>query len=164
LDYEKQETGTVDKLAGYLRISTRQVEKLEQQGVLVKVKRGKYPLAENIERYFADKYGDIVDKNTEAEIEKQKLRKITRENDLAESDLAPLNTQISVNIENGQRVIRELDALRGRIKNAMPEITARALERVQDTIDKTKNIIAQTPDRLRKELEGAGAGASDIQD
>ena len=151
------ETCTTERLAHYLGLSERQVQKLHNAGVLTKASRGQYPIAENIQAFInyksqPENFSDEENKFRLANL-KEDARRKKRENDIAEKLVAPVDHMLTVIRPVMSRLSQAIDLLPGVAADACNEVDGRGRERMANALINEKNEIARIPDRMLEAVE-----------
>ena len=155
------ETVTVRRLSEVLGIGERWVQQLEKQGVLKKVRHGRYRLAESVQAYIAFKIESEVarvvpeESNAGERVKAERARKLKLEND--EKELRLVQTPDAV---------AALDAIVGPLRADLAGVPARVTSdvaerrRIEDAFD---TVLRRLADRFAKAGEALRAGRDPLE-
>lgn len=138
---KKQEisAGTLAKL---LDLSLARIGQLSKDGTIKKLPNGKYP-PEAITQYVAFlRDGKRGGNDVMIEIEREKLRKLRRENDVEEGQVAPVALLTEAIQKRGAIIVANLESLPLLMKRHWPEITGDQITMVKKAIAECRNAIA----------------------
>lgn len=129
-------------LAKLLDLSLARIGQLSKDGVIDKLQSGKYP-PEAITQYITFLRGGKRSKNdVTMEIEREKLRKLRRENDVEESQVAPVELLTEALQKAGAIIVANLESLPLLMKRHWPEITGDQVMMVKKAVAECRNAIA----------------------
>lgn len=123
-------------------ISLARVGQLAKEGVITKLPNGKYQpeaITEYI-RYLREKNGGKA--TVSEELDREKLRRIKRENDLEEQLVAPVDKLTDALVKTFAVVCPILDNIPLLIKRYWPEVTGDQMQLVTKAIAECRNAIA----------------------
>lgn len=131
-------------IAKLLDVSLARVGQLAQEGVITRLPNGRYPadaIPEYI-RYIRDGRGRRRDQDVSAQVEKEKLRKLRRENDIEEGKVAPVALLTYALQKAGAIIVANLESLPLLMKRHWPEITGDQVMMVKTAVAECRNAIA----------------------
>lgn len=109
------ETCSAAKLSGYFEVSTRQIQKLTESGVLMKIANGKYPVAQNIQLWIEYKSSSDVEGEDKDTLQREKLveeiRRLKMDNDERDGLLAPIDEIVQLGAPIIQHAANILDRI-----------------------------------------------------
>lgn len=146
---KKQEipAGTLAKL---LDLSLARVGQLAKEGTINKLPSGKYP-PEAITQYVAFlRDGRRGGNDVVLEIEREKLRKLRRENDIEEGQFAPVELLTEALQKAGAIIVANLESLPLLMKRNWPEITGDQVTMVKKAVAECRNTVAD----MKIDMEG----------
>lgn len=131
-------------IAKLLDVSLARVGQLAAEGVITRLPNGRYPadaIPEYI-RYIRDGRGRRRDQDVSAQVEKEKLRKLRRENDIEERKVAPVYLLTEALQKAGAIIVANLESLPLLIKRHWPEVTGDQVMMIKTAIAECRNAIA----------------------
>lgn len=136
---------TAQELATLIDVSLVRIGQLRKEGVIETIPgEKKYP-ADAITRYVrfikggGNKGGDG---NLANEIEREKLRKLRRENDVEEGQVAPVSLLTEALQKAGAIIVANLESLPLLMKRHWPEITGDQVTMVKKAVAECRNAVA----------------------
>ena len=131
-------------IAKLLDVSLARVGQLAQEGIITRLPNGRYPadaIPEYI-RFIRDGRGRRRDQDIAAQVEKEKLRKLRRENDIEEARVAPVELLTEAMQKAGAIIVANLENLPLLMKRHWPEITGDQVTMVKKAVAECRNAVA----------------------
>lgn len=129
------------ELAEIINVSLARVGQLAKEKVITKLKNGKYSISA-IVQYFEFKLKNESTTDTTEELEKERLRKLKRENDIEEKLYAPIGLLTEALEKTVAVVVPILETLPLLLKRNWPEITGDQTLLVKKAIAECRNAMA----------------------
>jgi phage terminase Nu1 subunit (DNA packaging protein) len=152
-DEVKCATVTVEQLARLLDVTPRRVQQLVAEGRLRKVAHGHYPLLPAIRAYIRHLKQEIpLDSGATLTAERARLAKeqadrLAMQNATARRELAPLSLIEETIAKSAAQTSKKLEGIVPQIKRRVPEMSAVALQIIEEEIDAACSLAANI--RLR---------------
>jgi len=131
-------------IAKLLDISLSRVGQLAKEGIFDRLPSGKYHLdaITKYVQYVRDRKG-VADQDSQKRLDEERIRKLKRENDLAEGLIAPLSALEDALTQVGQQIVVNLEALPLEMKRANPRLTGHDIQTVKKNIARCCGAIAE---------------------
>jgi phage terminase Nu1 subunit (DNA packaging protein) len=131
-------------IAKLLDISLARVGQLAKEGIFHRLPNGKYHLdtITKYVQYVRDRKG-VLDQDSQKRLDEERIRKLKRENDLAEGLIAPLSELEDALAQVGQQIVVNLEALPLEMKRANPRLTGHDIQAVKKSIARCCNAISE---------------------
>ena len=135
---------TAQELATLLDVSLVRIGQLRKEGVIETLPGAKQYPAEAITRYVRFIKGGHKggSGNLADEIEREKLRKLRRENDIEEGQVAPVALLTEALQKAGAIIVANLESLPLLMKRNWPEITGDQVTMVKKAVAECRNAVA----------------------
>jgi len=141
---------SADKLGKILMLSSRRVQQLAKEAVLIKAERGKYPMVENIQayvKYWQDKAASTDTGGIDYHVERARLTKAQAEgqeikNAVLRRELAPVDALEWVLSKTAGQISAQLDAIPMRVKRRDPKLKVKQIELITREIVNCQNACA----------------------
>lgn len=130
-------------IAKLLDISLARVGQLAKEGIFNRLPNSKYHLdtITKYVQYVRDRKG-VLDQDSQKRLDEERIRKLKRENDLAEGMIAPLSALEDALAQVGQQIVVNLEALPLEMKRANPRLTGHDIQSVKKNIARCCGAIA----------------------
>ena len=152
------ETCSAVKLSGYFGISERQVQKLTESGVLIKISNGKYPVSQNIQLWIEYKSKPDGDGEDRDQLQRDKLveeiRRLKMDNDEREGLLAPIDEVLQLGVPIVESAGKILDRIGEDCQAICPALDEKDVDDINQQVGAVvKNKLASVVEKIAGRYE-----------
>ncbi len=143
------QTVEVSVLSDFLGLTTRRIQQLSNEGVVFKNKRGEYKFLESVKGYVKYLQAAMDGKDSERGPKyDEEVRKLKRENDIAESFVERLEDIEAVFTPIHNSISKAIDQIPNIASEACPAVDGRGREKIAAALVGKKNELAREHRRL----------------
>lgn len=147
------DTCSAAKLSGFFGISERQIQKLTESGVLIKIANGKYPVAQNIQLWIDYKSSYSVEGEDKDTLQREKLveeiRRLKMDNDERAGLSAPIDEIIQLGAPIMQHAAKIIDRIGEDCRVICPKIDEMEADEINQKVGvPVKNALADVIEKI----------------